>query len=120
MDSVDFKALQAIRLSLVAIRNSNSVPGHDGYLRDAGNALHQLDMMLERHRNPADQPDEKPEERTCEWEDLDGEMWKASCGLAWVMDNYDGLKANEMHFCPKCGKPIKEKPAPPSAEGGEG
>lgn len=49
MDSIDLKALHAIRLSLVAICNSNSVPGHDGYLRNAGNALHLLNTVLERY-----------------------------------------------------------------------
>ena len=40
----------------------------------------------------------------CEWE-LDG-FWTGSCGITFELSNYDGLKENNIIFCPKCGKKL--------------
>jgi hypothetical protein len=45
--------------------------------------------------------------KQCSWRDDDG-TWKSECGLSWTMTNNDGLKKNEMNFCPKCGLKIFE------------
>jgi hypothetical protein len=47
----------------------------------------------------------------CEWKVCDdnfGTAWYGSCGMSWQMMNDDGLTENEMFYCPKCGKKIKE------------
>ena len=45
--------------------------------------------------------------KQCSWRDDDG-VWHAECGLVWHMSNNDGLKNNNMNFCPKCGLKIAE------------
>jgi hypothetical protein len=65
--------------------------------------------------HPPFKPTPKPEGRSCEWTDL-GEMWQGTCGITWSLE-YDGLVKNEMHYCPKCGKPIHETPAASDGEG---
>lgn len=48
---------------------------------------------------------------SCDWQMQYEGLWKGSCGITWSMDNDEGLVNNEMNFCPKCGKLIKELPA---------
>jgi hypothetical protein len=44
---------------------------------------------------------------TCTWTYDDYHcMWDCACGLAWQMSNDEGLAANDMNFCPKCGRRI--------------
>jgi uncharacterized protein (DUF983 family) len=47
--------------------------------------------------------------QTCAWtEDADG-IWTGACGIYWVLTGDVGPKENEMHFCPRCGKPLVEE-----------
>ena len=114
------RKLDAIATSLLCTFSDGRSchPGHaarEAMVSEEWIDSYRKDLALLRAETP--EPAPKPERSTCEWEDLDGEMWRASCGLVWVMENLDGPKANEMHYCPKCGKTIKEKPAASDGKG---
>ena len=51
---------------------------------------------------------------TCKWQQSDDvnmpDTWEASCGAIWTFTE-GGPKDNDMHYCPKCGKPAIEKAA---------
>jgi hypothetical protein len=52
-------------------------------------------------------------EPTCTWtydDSYENKHWECECGQAWwIMDDEGGgLAANEMNFCPKCGRRIVE------------
>lgn len=50
------------------------------------------------------------ETKTCEWKEHSNGGWVGSCKLRWWLD--EGTpKQNEMKFCPKCGKSIKQEAA---------
>lgn len=44
----------------------------------------------------------------CKWQFDDDGYFTTSCELWWNMSNEAGLKENNMNYCPKCGKPIRE------------
>ena len=48
----------------------------------------------------------------CTWQQSDDvnmpDTWEASCGAIWTFTE-GGPKDNDMHYCPKCGKPAIEK-----------
>ncbi len=50
----------------------------------------------------------------CTWQQSDDvnmpDTWEASCGAIWTFTE-GGPKDNDMHYCPKCGKPAIEKAA---------
>ena len=43
----------------------------------------------------------------CSWTQDDEELWSSSCGLEWIFLD-DGPKENDMNYCPKCGKKLRE------------
>jgi len=48
-------------------------------------------------------------EKKCKWKlDMSNGSYDAECGLKWEMSNFDGLKENQMNYCPKCGCKIDE------------
>ena len=47
------------------------------------------------------------DDQPCTWSADCG--WTIECGYAFAFTN-DGPKENGFKFCPKCGKPIAEKP----------
>lgn len=48
--------------------------------------------------------------KVCVWiyHDMDG-CWAMCGGLYWTITNDEGLKENNIFYCPRCGKEIKEK-----------
>lgn len=45
----------------------------------------------------------------CTWsQDSDG-CWNGTCGIQWWLESATPSE-NDMHYCPKCGKPLIEKP----------
>lgn len=54
-------------------------------------------------RERADSPKPKP----CVWTEV--EHWESACGYAFIF-NDDGPVDSNWKFCPKCGKPLIEKP----------
>lgn len=61
---------------------------------------------------PCPQPQRKPlMDETCTWARPDSnhmpDTWEAACGAMWTFTE-GGPKDNDMHFCPKCGKPALE------------
>ena len=51
----------------------------------------------------------KMNKQTCTWTNNEDGYYETSCGLEWCMTNDEGLKKNDMTYCPKCGKKIKDK-----------
>ena len=51
------------------------------------------------------------QQEPCAWTRPDSDhmpdTWEASCGAMWTFTE-GGPKDNDMHFCPKCGKPAIE------------
>jgi len=48
------------------------------------------------------------EPELCYWdEDVSG-IYHGTCGVAWEMSNHDGLIANKILYCPRCGRKIGE------------
>lgn len=47
----------------------------------------------------------------CHWvlyDDFDCVVWYSDCGLDWQFTNLSTPAENEMNYCPKCGKKLKE------------
>jgi hypothetical protein len=60
-------------------------------------------------------PQRKPlTDEHCTWKQHDDfempDTWEADCGAIWTFTE-GGPKDNDMHYCPKCGKPAIEKAA---------
>ena len=53
---------------------------------------------------------EKVESEKCEWSRESDDVWRSDCGLLWEFDNEETPKANNMNYCPQCGKILKEAP----------
>lgn len=52
----------------------------------------------------------KAETVHCQWRQWDtGDTWEGPCGMTWWLEE-GGPEENEMHYCPKCGKPIAPIP----------
>ena len=52
----------------------------------------------------------KVEFEKCEWSRESDDVWRSDCGLLWEFDNEETPKANNMNYCPQCGKILKEAP----------
>ena len=46
----------------------------------------------------------KVEFEKCEWSRESDDVWRSDCGLLWEFDNEETPKANNMNYCPQCGK----------------
>ena len=46
----------------------------------------------------------------CEWSRESDDVWRSDCGLLWEFDNEETPKANNMNYCPQCGKILEETP----------
>ena len=46
----------------------------------------------------------------CEWSRESDDVWRSDCGLLWEFDNEETPKANNMNYCPQCGKILEEAP----------
>ena len=44
----------------------------------------------------------------CEWSRESDDVWRSDCGLLWEFDNEETPKANNMNYCPQCGKILEE------------
>ena len=55
--------------------------------------------------------DELKKKGFCVWEYIESDgFYNRSCGSGFEVSGYnDNLKVNQIFFCPKCGKRIKEK-----------
>ena len=40
----------------------------------------------------------------CEWSISFDDVWASDCGLLWEFNNDETPKANNMNYCPQCGK----------------
>ena len=54
--------------------------------------------------------DVKVEFEKCEWSRESDDVWRSDCGLLWEFDNEETPKANNMNYCPQCGKILEEAP----------
>ena len=52
----------------------------------------------------------KVEFEKCEWSRESDDVWRSDCGLLWEFDNEETPKANNMNYCPQCGKILEESP----------
>ena len=52
----------------------------------------------------------KVEFEKCEWSRESDDVWRSDCGLLWEFDNEETPKANNMNYCPQCGKILEEAP----------
>ena len=52
----------------------------------------------------------KVEVEKCEWSRESDDVWRSDCGLLWEFDNEETPKANNMNYCPQCGKILEEAP----------
>ena len=52
----------------------------------------------------------KAEFEKCEWSRESDDVWRSDCGLLWEFDNEETPKANNMNYCPQCGKTLEEAP----------
>ena len=52
----------------------------------------------------------KAEFEKCEWSRESDDVWGSDCGLYWEFDNEETPKANNMNYCPQCGKILEEAP----------
>ena len=52
----------------------------------------------------------KVEVEKCEWSRESDDVWRSDCGLLWEFDNEETPKANNMNYCPQCGKILEETP----------
>ena len=52
----------------------------------------------------------KVEFEKCEWSRELDDVWRSDCGLLWEFDNEETPKANNMNYCPQCGKILEEAP----------
>ena len=57
-------------------------------------------------------------EGECEWklEDEDDMFFESSCGLDWSFPDGGTPMLNGMHYCPKCGRKLKDHPLPTPPE----
>lgn len=46
----------------------------------------------------------------CEWSREYDDIWRSDCGLLWEFGNEGTPKANNMNYCPQCGKSLEEAP----------
>lgn len=47
---------------------------------------------------------------TCVWQETDdGEFWRGDCGMEFGLEGGTPSR-NQMRFCPRCGKPLVERP----------
>ena len=53
---------------------------------------------------------EEAEVEKCEWSRESDDVWRSDCGLLWEFDNEETPKANNMNYCPQCGKILEEAP----------
>ena len=64
---------------------------------------HLHEVAQEHYREPA-------EDDACEWSKESDDVWRSDCGLLWEFDNEDTPTANNMNYCPQCGKILEEAP----------